>query len=165
MYNKGVEWDNNVNSTFFRGASNVTIDAKGRLAIPSRYRQVLNATCKGELVITADEDGCLLLYPKPAWQRVEKELMKLPTLKKQSRFLQRLMIGYATDCEIDSHGRISLTPPLREHAKLQKQGLFMGQGRRFELWDQKWWERERATRMEEKSSDREIDDALGNVSF
>ncbi len=143
----------------------MTVDAKGRLAIPARYRQGLSVSCKGELVITADVDGCLLLYPKPAWPEVEKSLLDLPTLEKQSRFLQRLMIGYATECEIDSQGRISLTPPLREHAKLQKQGLFIGQGHRFELWDQKRWEQECAARMEEKSSDREIDDTLGNVRF
>ena len=86
----------------FRGATKVALDAKGRLAIPTRYRERIAARCDGLLVATVDKDYCLLLYPYPDWEVIEQKLVALPSLNKQARRLQRLMVGYATEIDIDA---------------------------------------------------------------
>ena len=122
-----------------RGATKVTIDAKGRLAIPTRYRERLALRCDGQLVATVDKDYCLLLYPLPDWEDIERNLMRLPSLDKRARRLQRLMVGHATEVDVDGHGRILLSRELREFAGLEKQAVLLGQGNRFELWDEERW--------------------------
>jgi MraZ protein len=122
-----------------RGATKVTLDAKGRLAIPTRYRERLAQRCDGQLVATVDKDYCLLLYPLPDWEDIERKLMRLPSLDKRARRLQRLMVGHATEVDIDGHGRILLSRELREFAGLEKQAVLLGQGNRFELWDEERW--------------------------
>jgi MraZ protein len=122
-----------------RGATKVTLDAKGRLAIPTRYRERLASRCDGQLVVTVDKDYCLLLYPLPDWEDIERKLMRLPSLDKRARRLQRLMVGHATEVDVDGHGRILLSRELREFAGLSKQAVLLGQGNRFELWDEERW--------------------------
>jgi MraZ protein len=129
--------------TVFRGATKVTLDAKGRLAIPTRYRERLQTRCDGQLVVTVDRDNCLLLYPFPDWEDIERKLMRLPSLNSQSRRLQRLMVGYATEMELDGNGRILLTKELREFAGLDRQAILLGQGNKFELWDEESWNAKR----------------------
>ena len=127
----------------FRGATKVTLDAKGRLAIPTRYRERIAARCDGQLVATVDKDYCLLLYPFPDWEVIEQKLVALPSLNKQARRLQRLMVGYATEIDIDGHGRILLPRELREFAGLGRQAILLGQGNKFELWDEESWNEKR----------------------
>ncbi|MGH8193153.1 MAG: division/cell wall cluster transcriptional repressor MraZ [Woeseiaceae bacterium] len=127
----------------FRGATKVTLDAKGRLAIPTRYRERLATRCEGLLVATVDRDYCLLLYPFPDWEEIERKLVRLPSLNKQARRLQRLMVGYATELELDGHGRILLPKELREFAALDRQAILIGQGNKFELWDEERWNQKR----------------------
>ena len=127
----------------FRGATKVTLDAKGRFAIPTRYRERIAARCEGQLVATVDKDYCLLIYPFPDWEEIERKLVRLPSLNKQARRLQRLMVGYATEIEIDGHGRILLPRELREFADLGRQAILLGQGNKFELWDEKSWNEKR----------------------
>ena len=122
-----------------RGATKVTLDAKGRLAIPTRYRERIQTRCDGHLVATVDKDYCLLLYPLPDWEDIERKLMRLPSLDRRARRLQRLMVGHATEVEVDGHGRILLSRELREFAGLEKQAVLLGQGNRFELWDEERW--------------------------
>ncbi len=122
-----------------RGATKVTLDAKGRLAIPTRYRERIASRCDGHLVVTVDKDYCLLLYPLPDWEEIERKLMRLPSLDGRARRLQRLMVGHATEVEVDGHGRILLSRELREFAGLGKQAVLLGQGNRFELWDEERW--------------------------
>ena len=122
-----------------RGATKVTLDAKGRLAIPTRYRERLASRCGGQLVATVDKDYCLLLYPLPDWEEIERKLMRLPSLDKKARRLQRLMVGHATELDVDGHGRILLSRELREFAGLERQAVLLGQGNRFELWDEGRW--------------------------
>jgi MraZ protein len=98
----------------FRGANKLTLDIKGRLAVPTRYRERLQERCGGNLVVTVDKDQCLLIYPFPDWEDLERKLMKLPSLNPQARRLQRLMVGHATELELDGSGRILLPPSLRE---------------------------------------------------
>jgi MraZ protein len=126
----------------FRGANQLTLDAKGRMVMPTRYRDRIAERSAGHVVVTVDRDQCLLLYPLPDWEEIERKLMKLPTLNPQSRLLQRLMVGYATDLELDGHGRLLLPAELRAFASLNRNAVLLGQGNRFELWDEaKWNER------------------------
>ncbi len=127
----------------FRGANKVTLDAKGRMVMPTRYRDRIHERSQGRLVVTVDRDQCLLLYPLPDWEEIERKLMRLPTLQVQARRLQRLMVGHATDLELDGHGRVLLPPKLREFAGLTRQAVLIGQGNRFELWDEARWNERR----------------------
>ncbi len=127
----------------FRGVTKVTLDAKGRLAIPTRYRERIAARCDGQLIATVDKDYCLLIYPFPDWEEIERKLMRLPSLNKKVRRLQRLMVGHATEVDLDSHGRILLSQELREFAGLERQVILLGQGNKFELWDEDSWNQKR----------------------
>lgn len=124
----------------FRGANQVTLDAKGRLAMPTRYRERIVERSNGRLVATVDRsDPCLLIYPLPEWEEIELKLRRLPTLNPVARRLQRLMIGHASDLELDGSGRILIPPNLRECAGLTRDAVLIGQGNRFELWDEAQW--------------------------
>jgi MraZ protein len=123
----------------FRGATKVTLDAKGRIAIPSRYRERLISRADGHLVATVDRDYCLLIYPLPDWEEIERKLVRLPALNKQARRLQRLMVGHATELDMDGHGRILLSRELRDFAGLDRQAMLIGQGNKFELWNEERW--------------------------
>ena len=123
----------------FRGVNSISLDSKGRIAIPTRYREGLLAQCAGQLIMTVDRDHCLLLYPLPEWEVIEAKLVRLPSFNAQTRRLQRLLIGHATECDMDGAGRILLPAPLREFATLDKDIMLIGQGNKFELWDQATW--------------------------
>jgi MraZ protein len=123
----------------FRGINNIAVDAKGRMAMPARYRDRLLEVCGGRLVVTVDQDHCLLVYPLPEWEVIEEKLVNLPSLNKQSRLLQRLLIGHATDLEMDAQGRILLPAMLREYAGLTKKAVLIGQGKKLEIWDEETW--------------------------
>ncbi|MGH8198334.1 MAG: division/cell wall cluster transcriptional repressor MraZ, partial [Steroidobacteraceae bacterium] len=112
----------------FRGATKVTLDAKGRMVMPTRYRERLAERGEPHLVVTIDRDQCLLIYPLPDWEEIERKLMRLPTLNEHARRLQRLMVGHATDVELDGHGRLLLPPKLREFAHLDRNAMLIGQG-------------------------------------
>jgi MraZ protein len=127
----------------FRGATKVTLDDKGRMVVPTRYRDVVRERSEGKLVVTVDRDQCLLLYPLPDWEQIERKLMSLPSLHAQARRLQRLMVGHATELDLDGHGRLLLPPELREFAKLERHGMLVGQGNRCELWDEARWNERR----------------------
>ena len=137
-------------ATLFRGVNRVNLDAKGRLAVPTRYRGQLTESCASQLVVTIDpNDRCLLIYPAPVWQEIERKLMKLPSFNKEARRLQRLLVGHATDVEMDGQGRLLMPPPLREFAQMNKQAVLIGQGNRFELWDEELWNEQRENWLEE----------------
>ncbi len=127
----------------FRGANKLTLDAKGRMVMPTRYRDRLQEICGGNLVVTVDKDRCLLIYPLPDWEEIERKLMRLPTLNPQARRLQRLMVGHATEIDLDGHGRVLLPPKLREFGMLTRDAMLIGQGQRFELWDEARWDARR----------------------
>ena len=123
----------------FRGVSILNLDAKGRLAIPARYREQLQACCASRLVITVDADHCLLIYPEPNWVEIERKLERLPSFNPTARKLQRLYIGHAQDVEMDAQGRVLLPPSLRSFASLDKRVALVGQSNKFELWDEDAW--------------------------
>lgn len=123
----------------FRGVSSLNLDAKGRFAIPTRYRERLQETCASKLVITVDKDRCLLIYPKPIWRDIEEKLKNLPSFDEASRNLQRLYIGNAQDLDMDGQGRVLLPQELRKFANLDKKVALVGQINKFELWDEETW--------------------------
>jgi len=123
----------------FRGINNISVDAKGRMAMPARYRERLLESCGGRLVVTVDRDHCLLVYPLPEWEIIEAKLNALPSFNKQARLLQRLLIGYATELDMDAQGRILLPNILREFAGLKKKAVLIGQGKKLEIWDEDTW--------------------------
>ena len=124
----------------FRGVATFNLDAKGRMAIPAKFRKHLDVCCEGRLVITIDHsDHCLQLYPLPEWELVEEKLAALPSLNPQVRRLKRMLLGYATECEMDGNGRILLPAKLREFAGLDKSMVMIGQGNKFELWNEQTW--------------------------
>ncbi len=123
----------------FRGISPLSLDAKGRMSIPAKFRDRLRQSCGGQLVVTIDRDRCLLLYPLPEWEDVERKLVKLSSTNKKARGLKRLLMGYAEEYEMDANGRIPLSLPLREFAGLKKRVVLVGQSNKFELWDEPTW--------------------------
>ena len=150
----------------FRGPAKVTLDAKGRLAIPSRHRERIVTRADGMLVATVDRDYCLLIYPLPEWEEIERKLVRLPSLNKVARKLQRLMLGYATELEMDNQGRILLPRELREFAGLERQAMLIGQGNRFELWDeQRWTERRDEWLAGDDGDYRDLPEELESLSF
>ncbi|SFU70299.1 division/cell wall cluster transcriptional repressor MraZ [Nitrosospira multiformis] len=123
----------------FRGGTPVSLDNKGRLAVPARYRETLISLCAGHLIVTADPSKCLLIYPQPVWEPIEQKLNSLSSFNPQTRSLQRLLVGNACDVEMDGAGRILVPPSLRAFAGLNKEVVLVGQGAKFELWDSEKW--------------------------
>lgn len=124
----------------FRGIAQLNLDSKGRLAVPARHRDALLERCSGHLVITADADRCLLIYPQPDWELIQQKLEGLSNLDSRVRELQRRLIGFAVDVEMDTAGRVLISPALRQFAQLEKNVVLVGQGKKFELWNKDNWE-------------------------
>jgi MraZ protein len=126
----------------FRGGPVLTLDGKGRITVPARYRDVLMATVQGQMVIAKNPDGCLSLYPLPVWEQFETSLMALAA---EDEAWRRFFIGSATEVELDSAARVLVPPELRAWAGLERDVKFMGVGSSFELWDMaRYAEREQA---------------------
>ena len=134
------------------------------MAIPTRHRERLAARCDGHVVATIDKDYCLRIYPYPDWEDIERKLVRLPGLNKKIRRLQRLMVGYATEMELDGHGRILLPRELREFAGLGRQAILIGQGNKFELWDEESWNEKRDAWLAEED-DGELPAELEHLSL
>jgi MraZ protein len=149
----------------FRGATKVTLDDKGRMVMPTRYREAIAQRAQGKVVVTVDRDQCLLIYPMPDWEQVEQKLMSLPSLHAQSRRLQRLMVGHATDLELDGHGRFLVPPELRQFANLGRHGMLIGQGNRFELWDETRWNERRDFWLKSEEATTDLPSELDSLSL
>ncbi|HEX7387455.1 MAG TPA: division/cell wall cluster transcriptional repressor MraZ [Castellaniella sp.] len=121
----------------FQGSSALTLDAKGRMSIPARHRDVLQSDEEGRLTLTRHPDGCLLLYPRSVWESKREQIAALPA---NARALQRLLLGSAQDVEMDGAGRILVAPELRVAARLDREVMLLGLGSNFELWDRVTWE-------------------------
>jgi len=124
----------------FRGATLVNLDSKGRLAVPVRYRDTLIGESQGQMVCTIDlHQPCLLLYTLPEWEIIEKKLSRLSSMNPVERRVQRLLLGHASECQMDNAGRLLLANTLRQHASLTKEVMLVGQFNKFELWDEQTW--------------------------
>lgn len=120
----------------FRGISKLTVDAKGRLAMPKHHRDRLEKDGVNRLMVTVDKSHCLLIYPMPDWLEIEEKLMSAPNTDPKVRTMQRLLVGYATEVEFDVNGRILLPAALREYAGIKKKTVMIGQGKKCELWSE-----------------------------
>jgi MraZ protein len=142
------------------------MDAKGRLAMPARQREPLMSRCEGQIVVTIDtQTACLVIYPLPEWERIEQDIQSLPSLKPAVRRFQRLVLGYATDLELDANGRILLPQSLREYARLDKKLVLVGQGNKLELWSEALWLAEREQALEDSGPDAELPEELISLTL
>jgi len=122
----------------FHGAAVITLDAKGRIAVPTRHREAL-LDGGAALVLTAHPDGCVLIYPMSAWEPVRSRVEEFPSFNAQASWWKRLLLGFEEHVVPDSAGRVLLSPALRLHAKLERDAMMVGQGHYFELWDSGVW--------------------------
>lgn len=128
----------------YRGINAINIDEKGRIALPTRYRDYLYSSADNQVVVTIDtEEKCLLLYPLPDWEELEAKIEALPSFNPAARRVQRLLIGHATEIGIDNNGRVLIPQLLREYAGLEKQVVLIGQGKKFEIWSATHWDARR----------------------
>lgn len=151
----------------FRGINTVNLDSKGRLAIPTKYRDSLSRDFESKLIATIDTEArCLLIYPLREWELIEEKLQALPSFNPQARRIQRLLIGHASELELDSHGRILVPALLREYASINKKMMLVGQGKKFELWDEATWLSERERWLEiESDPNQELPEQMRSLSL
>ena len=150
----------------FRGINSVVLDVKGRIKLPARHRQLLPTDKAPEVVVTIDtESPCLLLYPLQEWELIEEKLQALPSFNPAARRIQRLLIGHATDLELDSNGRILLPSLLRDYANLEKEIRVVGQGKKIELWSASEWDEYRARWIMEAIKPGDLPDELQSLAL
>lgn len=140
----------------FRGSTQLALDGKGRLSIPAKYRERLMARCGGHVILTADPtNGCLLLYPYPEWEIIERQINELRGMDAVTRQLKMLVVGSAEELELDGAGRILVPPMLRKYAKLEKDVVLVGQDKKFALWSEPAWQAlfEQAAQLPEMLND------------
>ena len=149
----------------FRGVHNLTIDAKGRLKIPTRHQAQIEEICSGQMVLSIHpDDNCLLLYPLRDWQALEEKVSALPSLNIHTKRLKRKLIGHATDCELDKAARILIPSTLKDYAKIGKKIIMSGQGHNFELWDEDAWN-DQLSNLDELSKGEEIPAEVAQLSL
>ena len=134
----------------FQGASSLTLDGKGRLSVPTRHRDVLSATAQGLLTITKHPHGCLMVFPRPEWDLFRDRISALPM---SAQWWKRIFLGNAMDVELDSTGRVLISPELRQSAGIAKDTILLGMGNHFELWDKAAYEAQEAKAMQEQMPD------------
>lgn len=151
----------------FRGATTINLDSKGRLAVPTRYRDLLIEESQGQMVCTIDlHQPCLLLYPLPQWEVIEQKLSRLSSMNPAERRVQRLLLGHASECQMDNAGRLLIANTLRQHAGLTKQVMLVGQFNKFELWDEEtWYQQVREDIEAEQSAAEPLSERLQDLSL
>lgn len=133
--------------------------------LPAKYRERLAENCNSQIVITIDTDQpCLLMYPLDEWEKIEEKIDALPSFNPATRRIQRLLIGHATDGEVDANGRFLLSSTLREYAKLSKKVALIGQGKKFEIWDEESWNQNKHHWLTDETTD-EMPEALAELSL
>jgi MraZ protein len=129
----------------FQGASSLSLDAKGRLSVPTRHRDVLSATAQGQLTITKHPHGCLMVFPRPEWEKFRERIAQLPM---SAQWWKRIFLGNAMDVEMDGTGRVLISPELRQAAGISKDTMLLGMGNHFELWDKAAYDSQEAQAMQ-----------------
>ena len=151
---------------WFSGLSKLSVDSKGRVAMPKAHRDVLEESAVTELVVTASTSKCLNVYRKEEWVELERKLMGMPNVKSQAvQKIQRVYVGYANAVSLDSAGRGSLTAEQRRYAGIERKAMFVGQGSKFEIWDEANWEREFGLADGEKIDMSDVPDELLTLSL
>ena len=116
----------------FQGASSLSLDDKGRLSVPTRHREVLNANAQGHLTLTRHPHGCLMIFPRPEWEKFRERIAALPM---EAQWWKRIFLGNAMDMALDSTGRVLVSPELRKAAGIERNVILLGMGQHLELWD------------------------------
>ncbi len=141
----------------FQGASSLILDGKGRLSVPTRHRDVLVASASGQLTVTKHPHGCLMIFPRPEWDKFRERIASLPM---SAQWWKRIFLGNAMELELDSTGRVLISPELREGAGITKAAVLLGMGNHFELWDKATYES-----LEAKAMQGDMPDVLREFSF
>lgn len=151
----------------FRGTSAITLDSKNRITMPTRYREELLTDCHGKMVCTVDiQHACLLLYPLPEWEEIELKLCNLSSTNPQERMFQQILLGNASDCDMDKNGRLLINGPLRQHANLEKNIMLVGQLKKFEIWSESAWQAQMQKGISQiQSGELELTDRLLDLSL
>lgn len=151
----------------FRGLNSINLDAKGRMAIPSRYRGIVDEHCQGKMVVTieATDGECLVIYPLNEYEEIQRKVEALPSYSAMAKRLKGLFIGHATDVELDSSGRILVPPTLRSYVNLDKKVVLVGQGKKFELWDEDAWNAKRESWLSQAAVGEEIPEEIKGLSL
>ncbi len=138
----GIGWEvvGCMGRQMFRGSFEHTVDAKGRVSIPSKFREIISDRYDGRLVLTMDFDHCLTVYPLEEWEKLEEKIKTLPMMKQEVKDFMRFVFSSATECELDKQGRILIPPLHRERADINKNVMVIGIMNKIELWDAKAWE-------------------------
>ncbi|MBP9712799.1 MAG: division/cell wall cluster transcriptional repressor MraZ [Sterolibacterium sp.] len=126
----------------FQGAAALNLDAKGRMAVPARHRDALQALGEGRLVLTAHPHRCLLLYPAPAWEPIRSKILAASSFDPRAAAIKRVLVGNARDETLDGAGRLLIAPELRNYATLEKQVWLVGMGSHFEIWNDASWQQQ-----------------------
>lgn len=134
----------------FQGASSLSLDAKGRLSVPTRHRDVLSALASGQLTITKHPHGCLMVFPRPEWEKFRDRINALPM---SAQWWKRIFLGNAMDVDVDGSGRVLVSPELRSAANITKDAVLLGMGNYFELWDKGAYDSQEAQAMREAMPD------------
>jgi MraZ protein len=143
--------------TVFQGASSLVLDTKGRLSVPTRYRDVLSATASSRLTITKHPHGCLMIFPRNEWEKFRERIASLPM---QAQWWKRIFLGNAMDVDMDASGRVLVSPELRAAAGISKDTMLLGMGGYFELWDAATYAAQEAEQMK-----LEMPDVFKDFSF
>jgi len=151
----------------FRGLNSINLDAKGRMAIPSRYRGIVDEHCQGKMVVTieATDGECLVIYPLNEYEEIQRKVEALPSYSAMAKRLKGLFIGHTTDVELDSSGRILVPPTLRSYVNLDKKVVLVGQGKKFELWDEDAWNAKRESWLSQAAAGEEIPEEIKGLSL
>jgi MraZ protein len=162
-----IKWQKSRVVVMFRGIHAINIDAKGRISVPVKYRTALLAKKKGQLVLTIDTDQrCLLLYPLAQWEAIEEKIIQLPSFDSRTRRIQRLLIGHATELNLDKSSRILVPALLRDYAQIKERLILVGQGHKFELWSEMHWNASRESWLSKTAEgENGIPDALKEISL
>jgi MraZ protein len=143
----------------FRGSFEHNVDAKGRVSVPSKFRDIIADRYEGKLVLSIDLDRCVTVYPLEEWEMVEKKIQSVPQMQKEVKDYMRFVFSAATECELDRQGRILIPPALRERAGITKNVVVVGIINKIEVWDRATWDARRS-----QNSDK-IGEALASLGL
>jgi len=151
----------------FHGVNNISLDVKGRLAVPACHREQLATNGEKELMVTLAHRGtCLLLYPLSEWQVIEQRLVKLSDLNDSAYRLKQILLGHASKCELDGSGRIRIPPALREHLEIGKRAALVGMGNKIEIWQEERWLEQRGLNLSQiGETDLEASEELSGLTL
>ena len=163
MVYSGIEWFTGKGKDMFRGRFEHTIDAKGRVSLPAKYREILSSSLNDRLIVT-NFDSCLVAYPYEEWVKLEEKSNQLSIMEEDTQNFLHYFIAGAAEATIDKLGRILIPPRLRKHAGLEKDIVFVGLIKRIQIWDKARWDK-KFTEAQDKFNQIKGKEALSKLGF